>query len=114
MEKSADARYYSSIHDAPVWGMIGTTGGLMAPGWHTNGRFVQPLKSDTEERPTSPANPDGNVTSNEQGFGSPHTGITNAVLGDGSTQSLRNTIEWDVLQDICFRNDGFVVSHDDF
>jgi len=109
MEKSADAKFYSSIHDAPAWGMIGHVGGMMVPGWHTNGRFIRPLVADNEARGTSPSTPSGSQTSNEQGFGSPHPGTTSAVFGDGSTHSVNNLISWDVLQDICLRADGTIV-----
>lgn len=114
MEKSADARHYSAIVDAAAWGMIGNTGGMMMPGWHTNGRFVRPLVSDTTARGTSPATPNGAQTSNEQGFGSGHPQTTNAAFGDGSAKAINNNISWDVLQDICFRNDGFPVNHEEY
>lgn len=113
MEKSADGRNYSGISSSPVWGMIGHTGGMMTSGWHTNGRFVRPLVSDRVIRTTTPATPNGAQTSNEQGFGSPHPQVVPAVMGDGSTQSINFNISWDVLQDVCFRNDGYIVSIDD-
>lgn len=114
MEKSADAQNYSGIHDAPEWGMIGHTGGLMVPGWHTNGRFIKPLIADNSERTTNPGNPNGSQISNEQGFGGPHPGTTSAAFGDGSVHSVNNRISWDVLQDICMRADGFIVDFDAF
>lgn len=113
MEKSADARYYSSINNGAAWGMIGHTGGQHMPGWHTSGRFVRPLVKDSQIRTTTPDTPSGARTSNEQGFGGPHPGTTIAAFGDGSATNLNNNIEWDVLQDLCLRNDGFVVNHDD-
>ena len=114
MEKAADGAFYSAVTDLPAWGMVGNVGGLMVPGWHTNGRFVKPLIPDNEARSTTPLTPSGSQASNEQGFGGPHPGTTTAALGDGSTHAVKNTVSWDILQDICFRNDGYVVSHDDF
>ena len=117
MEKSADARYYSAIVDAAEWRTIGHTGGCLMPGWHTNGRFITPFVSDSDDeaRNASPDAPGNNgIVSNEQGFGSPHSGLTNGVFGDGSTAAIRNTIDWNVLQDICFRNDGFVVDTSEY
>ena len=114
MEKSADARNYSAIVDAPAWGMIGQVGGMMVPGWHTNGRFVRPLLSDTADRSVSPATPSGAQTSNEQGFGSGHPQVVTAVFGDGSTHAVLKQISWDVLQDLCFRADGFVLDPGDY
>jgi hypothetical protein len=114
MEKSADAQNYSAVVSGPEWGMIGNTGGMLAPGWHTNGRFIRPLVADNEPRSTTPATPDGARTSNEQGFGSPHPGTTTAVLGDGSTHSVSNNISWDILSDICMRDDGYQVDHSSF
>ena len=117
MEKSIDARYYSTIADADAWQTIGETGGMFMPGWHTNGRFVKPLvaDSDDEARTVSPDMPGSNgEVLNEQGFGSPHSGLTNGVFGDGSTTVIRNTIDWNVLQDLCFRADGFIIQTEDF
>ncbi len=116
-EKSADAKNYSSINDGAAWGMIGATGGLLMPGWHTNGRFIRgnngPV-ADNEPRDVSPDNPSGAQTSNEQGFGGPHPGTFSAVLGDGSTHSFSLDVDFNIFQDVCMRNDGYVVNHDDF
>lgn len=127
MEKSADARVYSSIHEAEAWGMVGAVGGLFMPGYHTNSRFIMgavitaeddnydsAFISDGEARRVSPSNPNGNFSSDEQGFGSAHTGLTNAVFGDGSTRAIKNTVSNDVIQDLCFRADGFSVNFEDF
>ena len=126
MEKSADAQNYSAIVDAPAWGTVGHTGGMMVPGRHTNGRFIEgganvdltgschTLLPDSAPRDTAPNNPDGAYTSFEDGFGSPHPGTTTAVFGDGSTISVNNNISRDVLQDIMMRADGFAVAFDDF
>ena len=47
------------------------------------------------------------------GFGSAHPGICNFVLGDGSTRSIKNSLDTLVLGDLCNRHDGNVVSADD-
>ena len=122
MEKSADARHYSAIVDQPAWGTVGHTGGMFAPGRHTNGRFIEgspsgscdTLVSDSAPRDVSPSMPDGAYSSFEDGFGSPHPGTTTAVFGDGGTRSINNSISRDVLQDIMMRSDGFAVNFDDF
>ena len=122
MEKSADARNYSGITDLPEWGMVGHVGGLMVPGSHTNGRFIMSnipgecvnFVQDSLIRDVSPSQPDGNFTSFEDSFGSAHPGIVVAVFGDGSTKNVNFTIDANVLQDICFRDDGFATSADAF
>jgi prepilin-type N-terminal cleavage/methylation domain-containing protein len=112
MEKSADAQYYSVTSSEAEWKIVGFTYGVFAPGTHTNGRFIQPLVSDTAKRTITPATPTANNVTNEQGFGSPHTGITNATLGDGSVRSVSNSIDWTVLHDFCLRADGNVIQSD--
>ena len=111
MEKSASAREYSGIVTGPPWGAIGAVGGLLMPGVHTNGRFINPLRPDNEERAEIT---DPNITINEQVFGGPHPGTTSAVFGDGSTHSVSNVISWDVLQDLFFRSDGNVLPDEAF
>ena len=108
MEKSADAQKYSGVWPNS-WQIVGENSGLIAPGFHTNGRFIRPLVSDSEERTTN-----SNEAINEQGFGSAHPGIVASVFGDGSTHSFRLTVSWDVLHDCCTRNDGYIVNHEDF
>ncbi len=109
MEKSADARNYNPIAPEGRF-MVGEFGGLTAPGWHTNGRVVFPFKPDTEERPAL----SGNKVLQEEWFGSAHPQATNAVFGDGSTHSVKMTVNFTTLHDLCARNDGYVVQHDEF
>lgn len=45
-------------------------------------------------------------------FGSYHPSSTNFTMGDASVQTLRNTLDEDVLRKLCSRNDGEVVSLD--
>ena len=121
MEKSADARNYSGVTDLPEWGMVGHVGGLLTPGSHTNGRFIMTnippgpctnFVADSVLRDLSPGQPDGNLSSFEDSFGSAHPGVVVAVLGDGSTTVVNFTMDSNVLQDLCFRNDGYQVTAD--
>ncbi len=45
-------------------------------------------------------------TSTARGFGGPHTGVCNFVLGDGSVRALRNSLDGTVLGRLASRNDG--------
>jgi prepilin-type N-terminal cleavage/methylation domain-containing protein len=110
MEKSARADQYNPIATAPIL-MRGEVGGLLAPGWWTNGRLVFPLKGDAEPRP--PVEAPGLVT-DEQWFGSAHPGQAMAVNGDGSTKTVAFSVDWDVLHDIMDRADGKVVAAGSF
>ncbi|MEM7781880.1 MAG: DUF1559 domain-containing protein [Planctomycetota bacterium] len=108
MEKSMPANQYSGVF-ATAWRMIGNVGGLAAPGWHTNGRFIRPIRPDSEVRPDPSPNP-----TNEQGFGGPHPGVMTTVFGDGATHSFNNDISWTNFHDVCIRNDGVTIDHSRF
>jgi prepilin-type N-terminal cleavage/methylation domain-containing protein len=60
---------------------------------------------------TSPFDPV--VGENHTQFGGPHTGICNFAFGDGSTRSLKTTIDGIVLGYLCNVRDGQVVSDSD-
>lgn len=57
------------------------------------------LHADTDPKMTT-----GNFV--ESGFGSPHTGIMNALMGDGSCRSLRIVTDYKVLYRLGARDDG--------
>ena len=77
--------------------------------WHTS--IALSLISDTEDRDPSWVESSGRTR--ELGFGSAHTSVTNAVFGDGSTHSLRNSADTLTLIRLGKRSDGFVVGLDD-
>ena len=59
---------------------------------------VWPVLGDNEARPSG--------TFDEQGFGSPHPGIFNAVIGDGSTRVINRTAQLLLLDQLGKRADG--------
>jgi prepilin-type N-terminal cleavage/methylation domain-containing protein len=70
------------------------------------------LWSDSQRRPQrliDEAASNGGRT-REMGFGSAHSGVTNAVLGDGSTRSISNNIRPHLLDKLGKRASGVVVS----
>lgn len=110
MEKSADARNYSGVH-SPAWQIIGESYGQFTQQNHSNNRYSQPLKADSEVRNVPSY---GATTINEQGFGGPHPGTASAVLGDGSAHSVSLDTSWSVFWDLKHRADGVVVDHESF
>ncbi len=111
MEKSADAQTYNPVAQEGRF-MQGDFGGYLAPGWHTNGRFVWPLVADNDQ-PRAVA-PTGPQVTREEGFGGPHPGVTTAVFGDGSVRAISNEISFDNIHRICDRQDGTVVPFEEF
>lgn len=107
-EKSADARNYSGTHPT-VWQLIGEADGYYRPSFHTNSRFIRPIRKDSAVRGT----PNWGSPINEQGFGGPHPGTLVVVLGDASTQAIDMNLDWNILWDICIRNDGAIVNPSD-
>ncbi len=114
LEKAVFSRQYAIETTMPPWQAIGYSGGIYAPGWHTNGRFIQPFVADNDVNENRRSNLPANRVSNEQNFGSAHPGSVNAVFGDGSTHSIGMDVPWETLQDLCMRNDGFIVDFEDF
>lgn len=114
IEKAADAQKYSFDTTNPPWQAIGHTGGIFAPGFHTNGRFIRPFVADNDGSVNRRDNPRDDRESNEQNFGSAHPGSVNAVFGDGSTHSLSLDTPRATIQDLCQRADGFVIDFEDF
>lgn len=90
MEKAVSARQYQPTPDPWDWWEI--------PGWAHNadwpnmrlaGNWI-PMLPDNDTVRVSWATANGKFW--EPGFGSPHTGIVNAVFGDGSVRGLRMSI----------------------
>ena len=123
MEKAVNAKHYSYTSDVwwhnwwdfgvfhnADWGTMRTVS-LSRPGWWSGEEPVR-LYSDTEERPGNWLDGDTGNT-RELGFGSAHPGVTNAVMGDGSTQTIRNTADLIPLIRLGKRADGLTVSVDE-
>ena len=123
MEKAVNAKHYtytSSVwwhnwwdfgvfHNAD-WSTMRLVS-LGRQGWWA-GEDPIPLISDTSPRPESWIDGDSGNT-RELGFGSAHSGVTVAVLGDGSTSTISNTAELITLIRLGKRADGLAVSFDD-
>jgi hypothetical protein len=127
MEKAVNAMFYQP----QVWDW------WELPGWAHNadwpmGRLIGnwiPLLPDGQDRRTIPGYPSGWYDPNtghstEFGFGSAHTGIVNALFGDGSVRPLAMSLNdcgssgWSdstcVLYHLGGRADGWVVGNIDF
>ncbi|MEM9413216.1 MAG: DUF1559 domain-containing protein, partial [Planctomycetota bacterium] len=70
------------------------------------------LLNDSEPRPEGWFDP-ASGTTRELGFGSAHPGVTNAVLGDGSTRSVSNNADLVTLIRLGQRSDGKLFSFDE-
>ncbi|MCU0705834.1 MAG: DUF1559 domain-containing protein, partial [Fimbriiglobus sp.] len=121
MEKAVSARQYQ----AQVWDWWDV------PGWAHNSDWPNmrlagnwlPILADNNPNRVSWADVGGGRFW-EPGFGSAHTGIMNAVFGDGSVRSIRMTIgnsgnsgfhdNNSVLYRLCRRDDGAVLNANDF
>jgi len=122
MEKAVWAKQYQ----AQVWDW------WELPGWAHNsdwpnmriaGNWVQPL-ADNDPNRISWATGVGTGRFWEPGFGSAHTGVMNAVFGDGSVRSIRLSVgnsgsmsysdNTSVLYRLCKRDDGAVLNPGDY
>ncbi len=123
MEKAVNAQFYSftatqysdwwetgAFHNADYSTMRIVTLGRQSGGWWA-GTDEIPLLSDTERRPESWVQSSGRTR--ELGFGSAHSGVVTAVLGDGSTRSISKTGSTVVLNHLGKRSDGTVANFDD-
>ena len=126
MEKAVNSQFYSFQRDVfwHTWWDTGyyhtadfttmrvislaTSSGPLS--WHTTDAIG--LLNDTQQRPAGWLDSTTNQT-RELGFGSAHPGSTMCVLGDGSTQSVRNTADLIVLIRLGRRADGQVASFND-
>jgi prepilin-type N-terminal cleavage/methylation domain-containing protein len=107
MEKSADIKNYSGT-DAIASDIVGEADGYYSPSFFTNGRFIYPLVPDSAERIPTPGQ-----AINERGFGSAHPGVATSAFADGSVHAIDMSINWNVLWDVCIRNDGTYIDHGD-
>jgi len=123
MEKAVNAQFYDFVETAPWtdWWESGMFHGadyttmrmasLGAPGGFWAGSDEIPLLNDSETRPASWVEPTGRTR--ELGFGSAHPGVTNAVFGDGSTKTVRNSVETIIVNRLGRRADGNTVDLND-
>ena len=101
-EKAVPADLYESPNNPTE------RGGIYAGGFSTvrlgrGGPYPDSITSDHS---------DYKEFSQNQSFGSPHTGIFNTVFGDGSVHSISMDIDATSLYKICVRNDGLTVDID--
>ena len=126
MEKAVNARFYDFVEiqsDTDWW-----ESGMFHPADYSTMRMVSlapaaswtgfdqdlpiGLISDSAERPASwsTGHPEGRTM--ELGFGSAHPGITNAVVGDGSTRGINNNSDLLTLIRLGRRADGLTANLD--
>lgn len=113
MEKAVDQKAWSfEVGDWDWWELMGY---YHSADW-ANMRItaLQPV-NDTVKRPhTSWIGPNGSGRYTEFGFGSNHTGIMNAVFGDGSVRQVNTSIELNILDNLGKRADGNIMDHGSF
>lgn len=113
-EKSVRANAYTitSAEPWPFWEVFGYYVGSDWPNMRQFGALTDvqaadrevPVRADNEVRLS------GEVS--EQGFGSAHPGVFNAVAGDGSTRSLSNNTNLLLLDQLGKRADGTTATFD--
>ncbi len=124
MEKSVDGAMPNILSPAPT-SAAGEILGIYAPNYMTNMRFIlSPLngtvlvgdnvQDPSVHRRTLPVRGPNDRVLFEIGFGTPHPETTGSVWGDGSVHSISNSISETTFYDICHRDDGNVVSREDF
>ena len=109
-EKAASSANYTTISD-PASSTYWENSGFIHNGWPTmrganfnDGGFIPDnqltnvtIKSETGFR-------------QDQGFGSPHSGSVNVVLGDGSTHSVSSDLQLDLIYQLGNRSDGTTIN----
>lgn len=108
-EKAVNAKYYSYSADGDHWWDL--MGYYVGADWPTMRTTGMDILSDTQARPQwvlDQADPNTGSTP-EFGFGSAHTGVFVAVMGDGSTKTINNAIDLLVFDYVGKRADGQVV-----
>ena len=120
MEKAVNGKFYNFVETSPWtdWWESGMFHGadystmrmatLGAPGGWWAGSEPVPLLNDNQQRPDQWVQSTGRTR--ELGFGSAHPGVTNAVFGDGSVRSVRNSTEPIIVNRIGRRADGETVN----
>jgi prepilin-type processing-associated H-X9-DG protein len=123
MEKAVMAQYYQpSASPWDWWELPGWADGASWPNMRLTGNWI-PLLADTAARP-SWAYSNGNPHPAEFGFGSAHTGMVNALMGDGSVRGISMSIAnsgnssnmsaANILYNLGHRCDGFPIDAEAF
>ena len=119
MEKAVNQQFYSftgeawwdfSVFDGADWSSMRTFS-LADNRWGDWLNYDLGLRGDSEARPAVIL--ESNGMTRELGFGSAHPGSTMAVLGDGSTQTVRNTADITLLHRLARTADGGIAGVDD-
>lgn len=124
MEKSVNQNFYSFTRDNQykMWWDTGqyhtadystmrTFTMASSTWWHTS--LPLTLISDSQERPAEWIDGWSDNHTRELGFGSAHAGVTNCVLGDGSTHTVKNSSDAITLIRLGDRADGDIASIED-
>jgi prepilin-type processing-associated H-X9-DG protein len=90
MEKAVSAQYYSPRY-TDQWEVYGWATGADWPNMRVAGNGI-PLLADNQARPQAWIT-QGNGRPFEYGFGSPHSGVVNALFGDGSVRTLSQSLD---------------------
>jgi len=122
MEKAVSARQYTpTVSPWDWWDIPGWAHNSDWPNMRLAGNWIAPL-ADNDPNRISWATANGKFW--EPGFGSAHTGVMNAVFGDGSVKSIRLSVgnsgnlgysdNTSVLYRLCRRDDGAVLNPSDY
>ena len=111
-EKSASSASYTTI--APDGSDVHWENqGMIHNGWATmrgtnfnDGGFI----SDSQQNNVSFKDVGDNSYRQNEGFGSPHSGSVNVVLGDGSTHSVSEDLQLDLIYQLGHRADGSIIN----
>ncbi len=113
MEKAVPAGQYT-VDSSINWDWWDLMGYFHNADWSTMRTTGEPLVNDNARRPQwqedQAAGNNGRMPQFQ--FGGPHPGTTTAVLGDGSTRSVRNTIDLLTLNTLGKRESGRIVQGD--
>jgi prepilin-type N-terminal cleavage/methylation domain-containing protein len=108
MEKAVRAQDYNfNVGDWRWWELVGSGHNADWGNMRTTGYY--PPRGDTAARETwQQQNGNPNLIA-DFGFGSAHTGVMNAVFGDGSVRSIRFNLDQTTFERLGHRDDGQVV-----
>ena len=114
-EKSASSSNYTTAANAPgdiYW----ENQGMIHNGWPTmrgTAFFDDGFLPDNQQTNIRSKEVDGTSYRQNEGFGSAHSGSVNVVLGDGSTHSVSQDLQLDLIYQLGHRSDGSVINAKD-